>query len=409
VSTEPIPLRAGDPVDQTTFTAIRQHLVLHSCKWDPQVGDIQTLARFPLIMPAPQWRQISALAEQLADELMTAEAELLRRPDLHRALALPRGIRAVLKHAGHSVPTPAAARVLRFDFHWTDQGWKISEVNSDVPGGYCEASDLPRLMVPHYDGTQVAGDAGAELTAAIAARTLAGLPAGLLVAPGYMEDRQVLSYLYKQLTGRGIECVWISAASLHWLDGFAWTQIGEKQIQLGSIVRFYQAEWLRARRVPQLFVSGKTPVCNPGFAALTESKRLPIVLGFLKCRMPTWSQLLPETRDPRRVNWKHDPGWLVKSALCNTGDTVAIRSLSSVRQWARVKRAVFWQPRNWIAQRRFNAVAIPSPAGDIYPCIGVYTIDGKTAGIYGRFSHRPLIDYTAVDVAVLIETQETQS
>jgi hypothetical protein len=53
----------------------------------------------------------------------------------------------VLKHAGHSVPTPAAARVLRFDFHWTDQGWKISEVNSDVPGGYCEASDLPRLMV----------------------------------------------------------------------------------------------------------------------------------------------------------------------------------------------------------------------------------------------------------------------
>ena len=32
----------------------------------------------------------------------------------------------------------------------------------------------------------------------------------------------------------------------------------------------------------------------------------------------------------------------------------------------------------------------------------VYTIDGRAAGIYGRLSPRPLVDYSAVDVAVLM-------
>jgi hypothetical protein len=38
----------------------------------------------------------------------------------------------------------------------------------------------------------------------------------------------------------------------------------------------------------------------------------------------------------------------------------------------------------------------------IFPCLGVYTVNGKAVGIYGRYSPRPLIDYAAVDVAVLI-------
>jgi hypothetical protein len=42
----------------------------------------------------------------------------------------------------------------------------------------------------------------------------------------------------------------------------------------------------------------------------------------------------------------------------------------------------------------------------MYPCLGVYTIDGRAAGIYGRLSARPLVDYAAVDVAVLTGVPE---
>jgi hypothetical protein len=39
----------------------------------------------------------------------------------------------------------------------------------------------------------------------------------------------------------------------------------------------------------------------------------------------------------------------------------------------------------------------------MYPCIGVYTIDGIAAGIYARIAARPVVDYRAIDVACLVE------
>jgi hypothetical protein len=40
----------------------------------------------------------------------------------------------------------------------------------------------------------------------------------------------------------------------------------------------------------------------------------------------------------------------------------------------------------------------------MYPCLGVFTVDGRAAGIYGRLSPRPVIDYAAVDAAVLTDS-----
>ena len=39
---------------------------------------------------------------------------------------------------------------------------------------------------------------------------------------------------------------------------------------------------------------------------------------------------------------------------------------------------------------------------DLYPSIGIYTIDGHAAGAYGRIAERPLIDGRARDTAVLV-------
>jgi hypothetical protein len=121
----PAPLRAGEPLAADAFSAIRTRLLLHHCKWDPQVEDVSTLAPFPLFMARGVWTRLRQLAETLTGELLAAERELVGRPELHRVLRVPRVIRRALRRGD---PPPVAVRVMRFDFHWTDEGWRISEV-----------------------------------------------------------------------------------------------------------------------------------------------------------------------------------------------------------------------------------------------------------------------------------------
>ena len=386
--------------------AIRRRMVLDGFKWDPQVGDATTIAPFPIIIPAAQWQELSNLAEKLASELAAAEAELLGRPGLHRHLGLPRRLRRVLSRACELSLTPAAARVLRFDFHLTHEGWRISEVNSDVPGGFTEASNLPAMTTRYYPGTRIAGDPAAAWADAIGA-TAVGPDIGLLAATGFMEDQQIMAYLASLLARRGFVPHLVGLHDLVWRNNLAYLQSRMHFGPLGAIVRFYQAEWLAASSPryawPKLFVGGQTPVANPATAALVESKRFPLVWNQLKTALPMWRALLPETRDPRDAPWAREESWLVKSAMCSTGDTVAIREFLTPKQWQRVCRDVRWRPGWCVAQRRFTSIPLDTPAGKVYPCLGVYTINSRACGIYGRFSKKPLIDFAAIDVAVLVE------
>lgn len=401
------PLRAGRAINRADFAELRRRLLLDGCKWDPQVGDVATIAQFALLMPAARWRDIAELAERLAAEFMEAETELLARPALHKRLGLPRRLRRVF--AGGDSVTPAAARVLRFDFHWTAEGWRISEVNSDVPGGFTESSSLSALMAPHYPGFIPAGNPAADWADAIAHSAHDCPHVALLAAAGFMEDLQIMAYLRSLLMMRGVRSYLALPNQLRWTDGAAALETECYRGPLGAIVRFYQAEWLAMlpARIGwrYLFTGGRTPVGNPGISTLTESKRFPLVWDDLASRLPTWRALLPETRDPRRAPWTCDDRWLVKSAYCNTGDTVAIRSLLSPRQWRSVRRSVWLNPGRWLAQRRFDTLPLDSPCGAVFPCIGVYTIDGHAAGAYARIAPRPVIDFAAVDVAVLIEDE----
>jgi glutathionylspermidine synthase len=400
------PLRAGSELDAGDAFAIRRRMMLDGFKWDPQVGDVSTIAQFPIIMPVAQWRELSDLAGRMAGEIGAAEAELLERPDLHKGLGLPRRLRRVFHRRAGASLTPPAARVLRFDFHTTDEGWRISEVNSDVPGGFTEASSLPTLMAPHYSGTRTVGDPAATWADALSA-TAMGQHVALLSATGFIEDQQIMAYLASLLARRGFIPHLIGPRDLLWKDDRAYLRSRIDCGPLGAIARFYQAEWLAAssRRNgwPMMFVGGRTPVANPPTAVLSESKRFPLVWSGIKTALPTCRALLPETRDPRDAPWARDESWLVKTALCNNGDSVVIRSLLSQNQWRRVCREVRWRPRHWVAQRRFSPTALETPIGKVYPCFGVYSINGHACGVYGRFSPKPLIDFTASDVAVLVE------
>ena len=50
-------------------------------------------------------------------------------------------------------------------------------------------------------------------------------------------------------------------------------------------------------------------------------------------------------------------------------------------------------------------VPVPTAEGNVFPCIGVYTVNGEMAGLYGRAGRKALIDQNARDIAVLIRRE----
>ena len=140
-------------LDDRTHAIVRRRAIFDAQKWDPQVGDTSTVAPYPLVISRDAWTEVSGMAEALARETAAAEAELVARPELHRRLGLPWAVRRALRQAAVTGATRGAARIVRFDFHFTRHGWRISEANSDVPGGLNEAAGLPPLMLPYYAGT----------------------------------------------------------------------------------------------------------------------------------------------------------------------------------------------------------------------------------------------------------------
>ena len=79
-----------------------------------------------------------------------------------------------------------------------------------------------------------------------------------------------------------------------------------------------------------------------------------------------------------------------------------MRGVTPEKKWTETCRAARRASSFWVAQRRFQTLPVRSGSQDWYPCIGVYTIAGRAAGIYGRISKTPLTDETAKEVAVLI-------
>ena len=118
--------------------------------------------------------------------------------------------------------------------------------------------------------------------------------------------------------------------------------------------------------------------------------------------MRLWRMFLPETRDPRDVRWQDSDEWVLKPALGRVGEDVGIAGVTPAAEWTRIARDVQRHPSLWVAQRRF--VATPLRVGETarYPSIGVYTVNTRVVGAYGRIAERPLIDARARDAAVLI-------
>jgi glutathionylspermidine synthase len=382
---------------------LRTELALSGFKWDAQVGDVCSLAPFAVILPAATWAGLAMLAENLARELENIERALLERPQLWPKLGMPKKVLAALTTGAPW--TPSAARVMRFDFHPTKEGWKISEVNSDVPGGFTESSRFARRMaeLSAADAT-VAGDPTQALCDALARRADRFGRIALVAAPGYIEDQQIVAHLADVLKQRRIEGQVAAAEQICWLNGCAHVRTGEECLPVDLIYRFYQAEWMT--RLPgwewtQFFRGGVTPVCNPPGAVLSESKRLPVLWDSLNVPLPFWKALLPSTLSVAAPFRFPRERWVLKEAYSNTGDSVYAANWDR-RAYLRALTQGAWAPRRWIAQAAFDGLPLRTPLGEAQVCVGVYVVEGQASGIYGRLSLNNRIDYRALDVAILI-------
>lgn len=404
----PVVMRAEEPLDAGEFFKLRRRMMLDGCKWDAQVGDLSVLAPFPLVMPQSVWNQLAACAERLTAEAIAAELEISERSELLRLLGLPKALLNVM--ASREPLTPAAGRVVRFDFHFTTEGWRISEANSDVPGGFTEASLFTELVADKFPHLTHAGNPAGVWCDAVAAEAGTGGQVVLLSAPPLLEDHQVNAFLAARLRERGCQTHLAKPEQIRWRDGVAHLATRWYRGSLDVLMRFYQAEWLP--KLPEeigwqyFFRGGKTLVTNPPLAVISESKRFPLTWEYLSTPLPTWRQFLPTVRDPREMSWFNDHDWLLKSAFCNNGEVICVRNLMKSHHWWHAKLASRFEPDNWVAQHRFESVPISTPHGPRHVCVGIYTVNGRAAGAYARLSEKSVIDVAAVDVALLIDQNE---
>lgn len=407
-----LPWHIIDPLNAKTFVEIKRAAIFDCCKWDPQVEDVCTLSPLPLVLTSEAWTELVSLAEKLARETVAAEADILQNPRSLKDLGLSWMLRRALSDGEILKNHSRQLRLIRFDFHFTTDGWRISEANTDVPGGFNEASGFTKLVAPHCRYTAPAGDPTLEMARAISEIIPQNSTVALVHATSFSDDRQVMVFLGRRLEEAGFKAVLAAPDHLRWENDRAFFDTDWASGPVDFVFRFFPAEWLTAlpRRCGWWhFLGGsQTPICNPGLAIISQTKRFPLLWDELPVALPTWRALLPRTFDVRKIDRKIPPESLVfKPAFGRVGDMIKMAGVTAEKETHRIERSVRRYPKMWVAQERFEAVPMCSGIGDFFPCIGIYTLNARVIGAYGRMARRPLIDHLAQDTAVLVAQPQT--
>jgi len=301
---------------------------------------------------------------------------------------------------------------MRFDFHPVINennediseinpcGWALSEVNSDVPCGFAESVLLSGLACDFFSDCYVRGNVAQSIYDSFAAKIKCKKVA-FVHATSYSDDRQVLQYLYDYFIERGINGVF--AAPDHIKHGSQLTFDGS---EIGGIVRSFPAEWLYMfpKKYRRGYFTAEIPQCNHPAAVLTQSKRLPLIWDKLDLELPVWRKLLPQTTGVNKNNKIIDSEeWIYKYAMGRVGDGISMKGAVTEKELKEINKAVRRNPKEWVAQKKFNS--LPLGEDKLHLCAGVFTVDGKAAGFYGRASGYNLIDSNAADIPILIKKE----
>lgn len=386
------------------YTEYRYDVIFKAYKWDPQVGDHNTIAKHVVLMDQETAGQLETWAEQLSEETMLMEEALIRRPDLVKRLGLPRQLLKTLDRLSN-YERDRNVRLMRFDFHPTEDGWAVSEVNSDVPGGLAEASILPQIACGYFEGYGPRRHIGESLLQAFSKKVEKNAAIAFVHATSYSDDRQVMEFLSDYFQENGYRTVFAAPDHIVWKDKKAICIIEGREGPIDGIVRFFPLEWMTnlPRRADwRGYFDCLTASCNHPAAILTQSKRLPLIWDETGIDVSAWQMLLPETRDPGAVR-PQDGEWIYKPALGRVGEGISIKEAISEKERKRIEKAARSDHKDWVAQRKFVSRPLTDENGAVFHlCVGVFTVDGKSAGLYGRISPFPRIDDRAKDIPLLV-------
>jgi len=395
-------------IPKDKYDKYRLDVIFDGYKWDPQFLDNNTIAKHVLIITEEEHKELERLTEKLDKETIQAEEMLNSNLKLARPLALPGKIHNELKRM-KNYQADQHIRLMRYDFHPTvEDGWTISEVNSDVPGGFAEASLMPEIAAELFkDENYWYKNFGDILANAIARKIKPGGKIIFVHCTSYSDDRQVMQFLGDKLKKMGFSIIYAAADHLHFENNEAVSILDGNTGKVDAIFRFTPLEWLidiKPKRW-QGYFDTTTPSCNHPIAIFAQTKRFPLVWDELEkhgVKLPAWRKLLPETIEVKDAGNKD--GFIFKPACGRVGEKISIKEACKDGEYENIIKDVKKHPKKYLAQKKFNSKPLASPEGEsFHVCIGSYSVEGKAAGYYARISKTPRIDSYAADIPVLIE------
>ena len=395
-------------IPKDKYDEYRIDLMFDAYKWDPQFFDSNTIAKQALVITDEEHKELERLTEQLDEETRKAEDLLNKNLKLAKPLALPKKIYKELKKVKNYDPDKHI-RLMRYDFHPTIEGkWAVSEVNSDVPGGFAESSIMPQMAIDVLNEKSYwYKNFGDILTNAIIKKVKAKGTIVLVHCTSYSDDRQVMQFLGDKLKQLGFRIIYAAADHLRFKNQEAFSILDGNEGKVDAIIRFTPLEWLIDIKPKHWegYFDTITPSCNHPIAIFAQTKRFPLVWDQLEkqgIRLSTWRQLLPETVEVK--NAKHKNDYIFKPACGRVGEKISIKEACKEDEYRKIMADVKKYPKKYLAQKKFNSKPLISEEGEsFHVCLGSYSVEGKHAGYYARISKLPRIDSYAADISVLIE------
>lgn len=395
------------PIPETKYEEYKLHLMFDCYKWDPQFLDHNTVAKYALVLTKEEHEKIKVLTEKLDKETQAAEQFLNQHLELTKPLALPRKMKKEVMLMRDYDPKKHI-RLMRYDFHPTTDGeWAVSEVNSDVPGGWAEASLIPQAAKEAIGGAYFYTNFGEKLCNAIQQKVPVGGRIMLVHCTSYSDDRQVMQFLGDKLKDLGYYVIYAAADHLRFKDKKAISILDGNEGEVEAIIRFSPLEWVSDMKPKhwQGYFDTTTCSCNHPIAIYAQTKRFPFVWDVLEengISMSTWRALLPDTIDVKAAKGKE--GYIYKPVYGRVGEMISIREACEADEYKKIMMEVKLLPKNFLAQKQFISQALEGVNGEhFHVCVGSYTVDGSHAGYYARISKTPRIDSNAADIPVLIE------
>ena len=383
--------------------------VMFDCyKWDPQFLDNNTIAEYALVLTEEEHKQLEELTEKIDKETIDAEEFINKNLKIAKPLALPKKITNELKRM-KNYDSGKHIRLMRYDFHPTIEGkWAVSEVNSDVPGGFAESSLMPQAAIDAIgESNYYYKNFGDILANAISKKVIQGGKIMMVHCTCYSDDRQVMQFLGDKLKSMGFNIIYGAADHLKFENYIAYSVLDGNQGKIDGIVRFTPLEWLKDIKPKTWdgYFDTITPSCNHPVAIFAQTKRFPLIWDELEkngIKLDMWRKLLPETIEVKDA--KNKDGFIFKPACGRVGEKISIKEACKDNEFEEILKDVKKHPKEYLAQKKFiSKPGIDEDGKEFHVCLGSYTVDGKHGGYYARISNTPRIDSNAADIPVLIE------